>query len=137
MIEEIKHGDDLLAIIISRDFNEPGIHFFTPVEFSQQVAYMRHPAGKSIEPHVHNPVLRKVHFTQEVLLLKRGRLKVDFYDNEYNYLENRILKAGDVILLAGGGHGFEVLEEIELIEVKQGPYAGEKDKERFCPGRKK
>jgi mannose-6-phosphate isomerase-like protein (cupin superfamily) len=131
MIEEIRHNNDILAIIISSSFKKPGIHFFTPDNFSQQVAYMCHPAGKVIDPHVHNPVPRKVHFTQEVLFLKRGRLRVDFYDNEHNYLENRILETGDVILLAGGGHGFEALEEIEMIEVKQGPYAGELDKTRF------
>jgi hypothetical protein len=80
---------------------------------------------------VHNPVPREVHFTQEVLFLKRGKLRVDFYDEHQNYLESRILGAGDVILLATGGHGFEVLEEIEMIEVKQGPYAGDQDKTRF------
>lgn len=131
MIETIKAGDQLLAVIISRDFHEPGIHFFTPNDLSQQLAYMRHPAGKVIEPHVHNPVSRSVHFTQEVLLIKRGRLRVDFYDDSQTYLESRVLHGGDVILLATGGHGFEVLEEIEMIEVKQGPYAGDQDKTRF------
>ncbi len=131
MIETIKTGDQLLAVIISRDFQEPGIHFFTPNDLSQQLAYMRHPAGKVIDPHVHNPVSRNVHFTQEVLLIKRGRLRVDFYDDSQAYLESRVLREGDVILLATGGHGFEVLEEIEMIEVKQGPYAGDQDKTRF------
>ena len=131
MIETIKAGDQILAVIISRDFHEPGIHFFTPNDLSQQLAYMRHPAGKVIDPHVHNPVSRNVHYTQEVLLLKRGKLRADFYDDAQQYLESRVLHGGDVILLATGGHGFEVLEEIEMIEVKQGPYAGDQDKTRF------
>jgi mannose-6-phosphate isomerase-like protein (cupin superfamily) len=131
MVEKIYDGDNLLAIIVSRGFREPGIHFFTPDDLSQQLAYMRHPAGKVIDPHVHNPVPREVHYTQEVLFLKRGRLRIDFFDDEQGYLESRILEAGDVILLATGGHGFEALEEIEMIEVKQGPYAGEIDKTRF------
>jgi len=92
---------------------------------------MRHPAGKEIPPHVHNPVTREVTFTQEVLFIKSGKLRVDFYDDDRIYLESRILEAGDTILLATGGHGFEVLEEVEMIEVKQGPYAGEQDKTRF------
>ena len=70
-------------------------------------------------------------YTQEVLFIKKGKLKVDFYNEHQNYLESRILEAGDVILLASGGHGFEVLEEIEMIEVKQGPFTGENDKTRF------
>ena len=131
MFETIKVGDQLFAIIVSRDFNKSGIHFFTPDDLSQQLAYMRHPAGKVIDPHIHNPVHRNVQYTQEVLFIKRGRLRVDFYDNDQTYLESRILQGGDVILLATGGHGFEVLEEIEMIEVKQGPYAGDDDKTRF------
>lgn len=135
MIEKIYQKDHLLAIIISHAFSEPGVHFFTPNDLSQQLAFMRHPSGKEIAPHLHNPVPREVHFTQEVLFLRRGRLRVDFYDDDRNYLECRILEAGDVILLASGGHGFEVLEEVEMIEVKQGPYAGDADKTRFT-GRK-
>lgn len=131
MVVTITVGEKLLAIIIPHSFSDPGIHFFTPGDLSQQLAYMRHPAGKEIPPHVHNPVLREVHFTQEVLFIKRGRLRVDFYDDDRTYLESRILTAGDTILLATGGHGFEVLEELEMIEVKQGPYAGDQDKTRF------
>jgi mannose-6-phosphate isomerase-like protein (cupin superfamily) len=131
MIEEIRAGEQLLAVIVSGDFREPGIHFFTPNDLSQQLAFMRHPAGKTIDPHVHNPVSRNVHYTQEVLLIRKGRLRVDFYDDRQKYLESRVLRGGDVILLATGGHGFEVLEEIEMIEVKQGPYAGDQDKTRF------
>jgi mannose-6-phosphate isomerase-like protein (cupin superfamily) len=130
---EVRHGGRLLAVILSYRFSEPGIHFFTPDELSQQLAFIRHPAGKIIAPHVHNPVPRQVHYTQEVLFIRRGRLRVDFYDHERSYLESRILGAGDVILLIEGGHGFEVLEEVEMIEVKQGPYVGEHDKTRY-PG---
>jgi len=131
MIQTLKNGDQLLAVIVSRNFTEPGIHFFTPNDLSQQLAYMHHPSGKVIEPHVHNAVSREVQYTQEVLFIKRGRLRVDFYDNQQKYLESRVLEAGDVILLATGGHGFEVLDEVEMIEVKQGPYAGDQDKTRF------
>jgi len=131
MVEKIYDGERLLAIIVSSRFDLPGIHFFTPDDLSQQLAYMRHPKGKAIEPHIHNPVPREVHFTQEVLLIKRGQLRVDFYDGRKEYLESRVLMQGDVILLVSGGHGFETLEEVEMIEIKQGPYAGEEDKVRF------
>ena len=130
-MEQIFAGDELIAIVIKSQYKNEGIQFFTPSEFSQQLACMTHPAGKIIEPHVHNSVPREVHYTQEVLFLRRGSLRVDFYDDQRNYLESRILNSGDVILLAGGGHGFEVLEEIDMVEVKQGPYAGELDKTRF------
>jgi len=132
MIEEIVYGGELFAIIIRSSYDKPGITFFTPNDLSQQLAYMQHPAGKLIQPHVHNPLPRQVHYTQEVLFIKRGRLRVDFYDTAQKYLESRVLVTGDVILLAIGGHGFEVLEEVEMIEVKQGPYAGDNDKTRFA-----
>ena len=133
MIEHIHCRGSLLALILRADFREPGIHFLTPENLSQQLAYMRHPAGKVIEAHVHNPVPREVQFSQEVLLIRKGRLRVDFYDEDRSYIESRILESGDTILLVTGGHGFEVLEEVEMIEVKQGPHIGEGDKTRF-PG---
>lgn len=130
-VQEIRHGDNMLALIVRSSFNEPGITFFTADELSQQLAFMRHPAGKLITPHVHNPVPREVSYTQEVLLIRKGRLRVDFYTAEQAYLHSTILGAGDFILLATGGHGFEALDDLEMIEVKQGPYAGNQDKTVF------
>lgn len=131
MLQEIKHNKLLLAIIISSNFSKPGIHFFTPDDFSQQLGYMNRPDGYIIPPHRHNIVPRKVDLTQEVLFIKSGKVRVDFYNDEQVYLESRILYPGDIILLAHGGHGFEMLEASEMIEVKQGPYCGEQDKVRF------
>lgn len=131
-VEYIKAGDRLLAIIVYRDFSKDGIHFFTPDDLSQQLAYMKHPRGKTIDAHVHNPAPREVTYTQEVLLIRSGRVRVDFYDAHRSYLESRVLRGGDVILLASGGHGFEMLEDSEMVEVKQGPFAGDGDKTRFA-----
>lgn len=130
-IEEVKKKSKLLAMIIRNDYDCEGVDFVTPNEYSQQVAYMHHPEGKMIDAHVHNLVHRNVVMTQEVLFIKKGVLRVDFYDEYEDYLESRKLLAGDIILLVSGGHGFEVLEEVEMIEVKQGPYAGDADKRRF------
>jgi mannose-6-phosphate isomerase-like protein (cupin superfamily) len=131
MIERVEVDGTVLAMILRNGPMEPGIHFFTPGDYSQQFGCMRHAAGHVIEPHVHNPVPRAVHFTHEVLFLRRGRLRVDFYTESKRYLESRMLSAGDVILLVAGGHGFQAVEEIEMVEVKQGPYVGDADKTRF------
>jgi hypothetical protein len=133
MIETITNSGRALAILLRTTYRDDGIKFFTPDDFSQQLAYMNRPAGYVIAPHVHNAVRREVSFTKEVLFIKSGKVRIDFYDDEQNYLESRILNQGDVILLAFGGHGFEMLEASEIIEVKQGPYAGEADKTRFQP----
>ena len=133
MFQQITHNGKILSMIIKRNFEKDGIEFFTPPNFSQQLAYMKRPKNYIIAPHVHNSVAREVQFTQEVLFIKSGKVRVDFYDDDKNYLQSTILEAGDIILLAHGGHGLEMLEESEIIEVKQGPYAGERDKERFDP----
>ncbi len=132
-MEIITSKEQQLAIIVYNNFEHSGIHFFTSNELSQQLAYMNHPKGKRIDPHVHNPVKREVIFTQEVLFIKAGVLRVDFYTDTQEYIESRILSKGDVILLMTGGHGFEVLEDLQMFEVKQGPYAGEQDKTQFIP----
>ena len=133
MVEEVKKKEKLLAMIIRSNYQCEGVDFITPNEYSQQVAYMHHPTGKVIDAHVHNLVYRNVVFTQEVLIIKKGILRVDFYDEYEDYLESRDLYAGDIILLVSGGHGFKVIEEVEMVEVKQGPYSGEQDKKR-CIG---
>ena len=131
MIEIVKHNTLVLGIILRTSFKKDGIEFFTPNDFSQQLAYMSRPAGYIIQPHVHNPVCREVHYTKEVLMIKTGIVRVDFYSDDKTYLESRILCAGDVVLLAFGGHGFYIQEAAEIIEIKQGPYTGDQDKTRF------
>ena len=131
MFEKVFFNNKLYAIIIYSTFKKDGIEFFTPNELSQQLAYMKHPAGKKITPHLHKEVERIVMNTLETLFIKSGKLRVDFYDENKKFLGNKILGAGDTILLIQGGHGFEVLEDLEMIEVKQGPYVGEEDKIRF------
>ncbi len=131
MIEKVIHNDQIYAIIIRSDYSKDGVEFFTPDDFSQQLAFMKHPKGKVIQPHLHNVVTREVHYTKEVLVIRKGSLQVDFYDDNKSYLESKTLNSGDIILLAFGGHGFKCLDEVEMVEIKQGPYLGEADKIRF------
>ena len=130
-IETIVDGLEPIALLIRADYDAEGLHFFTPDSFSQQVAYMRHPKDKVVEPHVHNLVARQVLYTQEVLLVRRGKVEVNLFSSGREFLTSRILQDGDLILLCGGGHSLKMLEETSMIEVKQGPYAGDGDKTRF------
>ena len=133
MIQRIMDRDRLLAIIVSGDCREAGINFLTADDQPLQLALATHSKSHVIRPHVHTPSPREVRDTQEVLIIRKGRMRVDFYDDTRAYLESRILEEGDIILLAAGGHGFEALEEVEFVEVKTGPYQGDKDKRRFDP----
>jgi mannose-6-phosphate isomerase-like protein (cupin superfamily) len=130
-VETIVDGLEPIALVIRADYDAEGLHFFTPNSFSQQVAYMRHPKDKLLEPHIHNLVARQVLYTQEVLFVRKGRVKVSLYNGGKEFLTSRVLGAGDLILLCGGGHSLRMLEETSMIEVKQGPYAGDNDKTRF------
>lgn len=135
-VETVISGIEPIALIIRDQFDEPGIHFFTPSTFSQQLAAMTHPAGHKIAAHVHNFLARQVLYTQEVLIIKKGKVKVNLFNSEREFIDAKILSTGDVILLCGGGHSVEMIEETTMIEVKQGPYAGDGDKTRFdevCP----
>jgi hypothetical protein len=131
LIETITHGLEPIALIIRSGYDQPGIRFFTPANFSQQVAFMSHPAGHKIAAHVHNLQPRQVLFTQEVLFLRRGKVKINLFGSDKQPIGSKILQQGDLILLCGGGHSVEMLEESSMIEVKQGPYTGEADKTRF------
>ena len=131
LLEHVFEGGKLLAIILRTSFRKEGIDFFTPPDFSQQLGYMNRPKGYKIQPHIHQKIERKIQFTQEVLFIKKGLIRVDFYKNDKTYLNSKLLNQGDVILLSAGGHGFEMLENSEIIEVKQGPFAGNIDKTRF------
>lgn len=130
-IVSVKHGGLLLALIIRAQYSEDGIRFFTPPDLSQQLGFMKYPKGQVIEPHRHLPVSREVTYTQEVLVIREGRLRADFYTPEEAYVSSYELAANDVLLLINGGHGFEVIEPLEMLEIKQGPYIQEKDKVRF------
>ena len=130
-LEQILDGGELIAIILRASFQREGIVFFTPNDFSQQLAYMHRPAGYEIQRHVHKEVLREVKLTLEALFIRSGKVRIDFYTKDKQHLCDRIVATGDVVLLASGGHGFTMLEATQMIEVKQGPYAGDRDKERF------
>lgn len=132
-IEDVIAGGVLRAVIVRRGFRTRGVRFVTPPDWSQQVGYMSHRAGHRIHPHTHFPVERDVRPTQEVLIVRKGRLRVDFYGEGRRCLESRTLQRGDLILLVSGGHGFEVLSDCEMIEIKPGPYAEGEDKIRFAP----
>ena len=129
-VEIITQSGQTIAIIVRNEFSKDGVEFFTNNDFSQQLGYMKHKKGDEIKEHVHMLHIREVKYTQETLIIKRGRVKVNFYYPDKTFFTSRELKTGDVILLASGGHGFEFLEETEMIEVKQGPYC-DSDKVRF------
>ena len=131
MVERILDKGNIIAIIIPSDFEKEGIEFFTPGELSQQLAYMKHPAGYHIVPHTHKKIDRNVQNTLETLFIRRGAVKIDFYSEKQEHIGERTVKTGDVVLLVSGGHAFTMLEQTEMIEVKQGPYAGNLDKVRF------
>lgn len=130
-IEIIEHNGLQLAYLIRSDWMPEKTTFITPNYLGQQVGMIVYGAGKSIIPHVHLPIVRQVQGTTECILVRKGYCRIDFYDQQKNYIESRDLYTGDVVLLINGGHGFLMKEDTVLLEVKQGPYSSDKDKEQF------
>ena len=131
MIEKIVDGHGVvLCHIIRTDYSPGKTEFFTPSEYSQQMGIIKYPEGGTIKPHFHNKLARNVFYTQEVLVIRQGKVKVNLYSSgNMEFVTSVTLQKGDTILLATGGHGFEMLENTEMLEIKQGPYSGvENDK---------
>jgi hypothetical protein len=133
MIENIYNERKHLATILRSSFSKKGVNFFSEKSNELQLGFMSYDTGHAIKPHKHNKIERQIFSTQEVLIIKKGKLKVNFFNDENSLISSYILFAGDVILLISGAHGFEVLEKVDFIEVKQGPYIEEQDKVRFDP----
>ena len=132
MIEKIIYKKKLLALIVRGNYrNRKGVTFFTPNESTQQFGYMKHKKRHVIKPHLHKKRVTKISYTTEVILIFKGKLRVDFYNYYKKYLFSKILKEKDIIMLVHGGHGFKVLKNIEMLEIKQGPYSLTKDKIKF------
>ena len=132
MMEKIFYKKKLLALIVKGKYrNKKGITFFTPKESTQQFGYMRHKKEYIIKPHLHKKRLTKILYTTEIILILKGRLRVDFYNFKKKYLFSKIIKEKDIIMLVHGGHGFKVLKNVEMIEIKQGPYILSRDKIKF------
>ncbi len=131
MVKSFFHKDKQIALIIKNNYTNDGIKFFTANESAQQIAYMSHPKNTIIKAHVHNIIERSISLTQEVLIIKKGKLRLDLYSQDKEYIESAVIEAGDIVFLPYGGHGLKCLEDTAMIEVKQGPYLGEDDKVRF------
>lgn len=130
-IEQIQAEGKPIAIIVREEFNQPGVHFFSPFEFSQQLGILIHPIGHEVKAHVHNLIARDVRVTQEVLHVIEGKVEITLFAENKKYITSRLLSKGDTILLAYGGHGIKILEPSKILEIKQGPYVGMEDKEFF------
>lgn len=130
-VEWIVTGEQPLAIIINHEFEPEATQFITSPEHLQQVGFVKYSHGGTIAPHYHTPLERHIVGTPETLFVRSGKVEVSLYDDGQILVTRRILEVGDVLVLLSGGHGFKMLEDTVLLEVKQGPYTGLVEKVRF------
>ena len=130
-IEHVRAGDQLIAIIVSSSHNPNATEFITSPELNLQFGFVKYPAGGRIQPHSHLPIERHTVGTNEILLVRSGRVLVTLHDDRRQVVAERTLEEGELLLMVSGGHGFEMLEDTIIMEVKQGPYMGVEEKERF------
>ena len=130
-IEHILWNERPLAYIIRAELLPEETTFLTPPSFKQQVGFVVYPEGGEIQRHVHRPLERHLIGTSEVLVVRQGRCEIDIYNDDRQLVATKEMKTGDIMLMVGGGHGFRMLEDTVFLEVKQGPYTGLEEKERF------
>jgi hypothetical protein len=129
--ESILHEGKILCVIVRADPAPEKTTFYTPNDFTLQVGKIVYCAGDEIPRHAHRPVTRALDSTSEILVVQKGRMIIDVYTDAHDFLCSREMDTGDVVILVAGGHGFRLLEDTILLEVKQGPYSGIQEKERF------
>jgi hypothetical protein len=130
-IECISWNEKPLCYIVRSQFTPKESTFFTPPDANLQAGYIVHPAGHEIARHVHCPIERRIVGTCEVLLVRTGQCEIDIYNDDQGKVDSRQLRAGDIMIMVGGGHGFRMTEDTVLLEVKQGPYPGVREKAQF------
>lgn len=130
-IEQIRDGTTTIAMIVRQRYMADSTEFLTPEQYKQQVGFVVYPRGGEIQRHTHRAIERRMVGTSEVLLVRKGRCEVDFYGEDHSLVATRVLEVGDLMLMVGGGHGFRMLEDTVLLELKQGPYLGVDEKELF------
>jgi hypothetical protein len=128
-ITQVFDGGELLALILRHEYEPTKTEFATPPDLSLQVGHIVYPEGGSVAPHRHRSVVRTITTTGEALFVKRGRAHADFFGSDGGLLETHEVETGDVLVLFSGGHGFRMIEDTVLVEIKQGPYAGVDEKE--------
>ena len=83
MIKEIIHKKKLYALVIKETYQDKkGISFFTRNNANQQIGFMSHPKNYLIKPHKHQKRETKIFITSEVIILQKGKIRVDFYDTK-------------------------------------------------------
>jgi hypothetical protein len=130
-IEFVMDGEIVLAVIIRAEVSPQKTTFITPENFTQQAGFVVYSSGGNIAAHDHKPIERHLVGTAETLVVRKGKMETRLYDSQRRLVATRILQTGDVLMLVNGGHGFTMLEETILFEIKQGPYTGLVEKERF------
>jgi hypothetical protein len=130
-VETITSGGRVLAYVIRAGYIPSETTFPTPPELNLQVGFVVYPKGGEVARHSHTPIERHLVGTAEVIVVREGRCALDVYDDGGGLVATQELGTGDVMLMVGGGHGFRMLEPTVLLEVKQGPYVGAEEKERF------
>ena len=131
MKKEVRYKGKLLAIIIKSGYSPRNTEFITPDTFKQQVGFIVYGKGREIDAHIHHELPRALKGTSEVLILEKGHVRVDFYSQEKKYIKSLELLPGDILILVSGGHGFYFYKHSIFLEIKQGPYIGPHEKERF------
>lgn len=132
-LQLIESKGKTLALVFKHSLKADGVKFLTPQSYPLQIGLLEHPTGKLIRTHRHRNLKYKVDTTQEFIYIESGEVEATIYRNDWTIVKKVVLKKGDFILSVAGGHGFRVIKKCRMIEIKQGPYPGDKLAKIFKP----
>jgi hypothetical protein len=128
-VEVIEKDGIRYAEVIWADITVSQTTFFSPAESSFQFGLLAHEAGFTEPAHYHHPIKRMINDLQQMFVVQKGVVEVLLYGDDKKLLRTVTLRAGDAIVLIHGIHAIKVIEDMQCISVKQGPFLGtEKDK---------
>ena len=123
-MESVEYNGTRYAEIIRADMKVEQTTFFSSPESSFQFGLLAHKAGFVEPAHYHKPVTRMIKDLQQMFVVQRGVVAVQLFSDEGNVLREIVMHAGDAIVLIHGAHAIRVIEDMQCISVKQGPFLG-------------
>jgi hypothetical protein len=127
LTEIIEHGGKRFAEIIRKNVQVEKTTFFSPAESSMQIGLLAHEKGFKEIPHYHKQVKRTIHDLQQMLMVQRGKVAIDFFDDNKKIFSTVTMEEGDAVLIMSGTHSLRSLEDMQCISIKQGPFLGDEN----------
>jgi len=130
-IQEIKDKKKIIAIIYYNTLKVDGVRFPTPRSYSLQIGIHNQKKDRFVPAHYHPHLKYNITKTLEFIYVVKGRIDIELFNRKWKKIKKVMLKKGDSVLFTDSGHSVKIYKHTRLIEVKQGPFSGNKNNKVF------